>query len=283
MTTLRYPLVSLDWWAGNTVDAAGVSWYVNTWSGWDEAPDVRASVDYLPGGDGGTDPDPLFSARFPQFHGVAMAPTVAAAQTAMRQITALLAATRAGSLTVDDGALALTADVRLYGSTPVFARWITDTQFEWGLSLVAPDPRKYAAVVETSTGLPIPSGGVVFPAVFPLSFGTSAGGSIALVNTGTVKTWPVIRFTGPLTNPRLTNKVTGDELRAAITILDSQTLDIDTAARTALLQGTASRRSAITVTGEWLPVAPGAASLQFGADQYDAGALVTVAVRSAYL
>jgi hypothetical protein len=98
-----------------------------------------------------------------------------------------------------------------------------------------------------------------------------------------VKTWPVIRIVGPVVNPRVVNAVTGDELRVAITLLPGQYLDIDTASRTALLMGSASRRSAVTVTGEWLPITPGAGSVQFGADLYDPAALMTVAVRSAYL
>jgi hypothetical protein len=281
-TPLRYPLVTIAEWSGNVIDDDGVAWWVRDWSGWDETPDIRATSDGLPGSDGGTEPNPLFGPRFPQWHGVAQAPTPALAQAAARRFASLLAVTRSGTLTVDDGSLVLSSRVLLHGNSPVFIRWVTDVWFEFGISLVAPDPRKYGPAVEVTTGMAGSSGGVSFPLVFPLDFGASAGGVVTLVNDGTVKSWPVIRISGPVVNPRILNPVTGDSLRVGMTINAGEYVDIDTAARTVLLQGTASRRAVTLSTGEWMPVPPGGASFSFGADAYSAAASMTVSARSAW-
>jgi hypothetical protein len=282
-TPIRYPLVTLGCWAGNVVDDDGTQWFVTDWSGWDETPDMRSNSDALPGSDGGTEPNPLFGPRLMQWHGKAMGATPALAQKAAREFAALLATDRSGTLTVDDGSLALSARVLPQGTSPVFVKWVTDVWFEFGLSLVAPDPRKYGPVVEVVTGMAGSTGGLPFPLTFPLAFGSASGGSVTVDNTGTIKSWPIMRIAGPVVNPRIINPATGDELRVNLTLAAGEYLDIDTAARTVLLQGTASRRKDVATSGEWLPVPPGGASFTCSADVYDPAAVFTFAGRSAFI
>lgn len=280
-TALYGPQWSLGSWQGNWTDADDVEWWVSTEEGWSSSPGLRSDIADLPGADGGNDAASLYSARQITLSGTACATTVAAAAAARLAFASTLEATRGGTLSCTENGLTLSALVRLTG--PVRLGIAGANAFDFQLQLTAPDPRKYAAAVEQSVGLPTAPSGLVFPVAFPANFGASSGGSIAVSNSGTVKTWPVIRITGPVVNPRISNPDTGDELRLAMTVEAGQHVDIDTAARTVLLQGTASRRSVTAVTGEWLPVAPGSGTLRFGADVYDPSALATVAVRSAWI
>lgn len=281
-TALRGPLWTLGSWQGNWTDANDVEWWVSDEQGWSSSPDIRSTLEALPGDDGGSDAAPLYSPRVITLSGTAIALDPATAATARLNFSSLLEALRGGDLTcTDDTGLTLSAFVRLSG--PVRVSQVNGQAFEFQLQLTAPDPRKYLAAVETTTGLPAPSGGLTFPVAFPADFGYSTGGSVVVTNYGTVRTWPVLRLAGPLINPRVINPATGDEMRIAISIDSGQYLDIDTAARTVLLGGAASRRAAVAVTGEWLPIAPGTSSFRFGSDAFDPASLLTVAVRSAWI
>ncbi len=280
-TALWGPQWSLGSWQGNWTDSDDVDWVVSSEEGWTSSPDLRSDIADLPGADGGSDAASLYSARHIVLSGTAVAPDAATMAATRLKFSSTLEASRGGTLTCVENGVALSALVRLTG--PVRIAQNGAYGFDFQLQLTAPDPRKYADAVESSVGLPLAPAGLVFPLAFPLDFGTASGGSVAVENVGTVKTWPVLRITGRAVNPRVTNPVTGDELRLAMTVEAGQYVDIDTAARTVLLQGTASRRAMASVSGEWLPIAPGSASLKFGADVYDASALLTVAVRSAWI
>lgn len=284
MTPLGGPLWQIDEsWYGNAVDDNGVEWWVDPQSvdGWYSSPAFRGDSSDLPGADGGFDSNPLYSARVISLGGVAVAPTPAAAVAARLAFTCLLERARGGVLTVTENGLALSCVVRPSG--PFRADLpIGGQSFQWQMQVTAPDPRKYGPALEVSTSMGGSSGGVAFPLTFPLDFGVSTGGAVALPNDGTVKSWPLLRITGPVINPRILNPATGDSLRLAMTINAGEYVDIDTAARTVLLQGSASRRALTASTGEWLPVAPGGASFSFGADSYSAAAVLTVSARSAW-
>lgn len=282
LTALPGPQWTLGSWQGNWTDANDVEWWVSTEEGWTASPDIRSTLEALPGDDGGSDASPLYSPRVITLTGAAIAPDATTMANARLGFSSTLEAQRGGTLSCTDlTGLTLSAFVRLSGPIRIAQNGIN--AFDFQLQLTAPDPRKYATPVETSVGLPASVGGLSFPVAFPADFGLSSGGSVTVTNAGTVRTWPVLRLAGPLVNPRVINPATGDELHVTATIPAGQYIDIDTSARTVLLNGTASRRAAVTVAGEWLPVAPGVSSFRFGSDVYDPSALLTVAVRSAWL
>ena len=285
MTPLGGPLWQIDdTWYGNATDDYGVEWWVDAEAvdGWYSSPAIRGDGGDLPGGDGGVDSNPLYSPRVISLSGTAIAPTAALALAARTRFSSLLDASRGGVLTVTENGQALSCVVRPSGPFRADAP-LGGQAFGFQMQLTAPDPRKYGPAVEVATGLSGSTGGLVFPMSFPLDFGSSAGGSVALVNDGTVKSWPVLRINGPVSNPRILNPVNGDQLRIGLTLGIGDYLDIDTSARTVLLQGTASRRGAVSATGEWLPVPPGGASFTFGGDTYEAAASLTVSARSAWI
>ena len=77
-----------------------------------------------------------------------------------------------------------------------------------------------AADLTTATfPLPTAAGGLAFPVVFPVSFGASTTGGLAVVeNIGTVETWPVATITGPVVSPAIELADTGDRVTVDVTL-----------------------------------------------------------------
>lgn len=154
---------------------------------------------------------------------------------------------------------------------------------------VAQDPRIYAGTASTgSTGLTQTAGGLLVPFVVPFTVdGTLSGGSLSLVNAGTEATSATLRIDGPVANPRLVIQApdgSTSTLLVEVTLTAGQWLDIDTVAKTVLLNGlTSSNQFGRTVWG-WdpYPLAAGTSTLRFFADAFESAALVTVTHRSAW-
>jgi len=133
---------------------------------------------------------------------------------------------------------------------------------------LATDPRIYAAAQTVlSTGLPTLSGGLSFPASAPFVFGTAgAGGSLAASHNGTIETPWVATFTGPLVAPAIEHSGQARTLSlSGASLAAGETLVIDSAARTVLLNGTASRYSWLAATSSWFTLEPGSNALRFTA------------------
>lgn len=185
--------------------------------------------------------------------------------------------------------------VRHEGPVPryVTARVITEMSpvqfmengFRFTLDLLCPDPFKYDAVnVLTGTAGIVGTslGGRVFPAVYPLVYGTTASGSanqVILNNIGTADTYPVTSITGPVDQGwRLENSTTGEFLSFDISIPSGSTLVIDHKLETALLDG-----SSVTglINGDWWPLVPGVNTIKLFGNFY-AASTFTVTARSAW-
>jgi hypothetical protein len=155
------------------------------------------------------------------------------------------------------------------------------------LQWVATDPRLYSsgAALTATVGLPLAgSGGLVFPLVFPLTFGSGAAiPDMVATNTGTVTTWPTFTIAGPVTGPVITNVTTGQILAfdPTFVVAAGQTLVVDTDARTVTLVGV-NRRDRL-VTAGWFGLAAGVAThLRFtSAGGYDPAAALTATWRPA--
>jgi hypothetical protein len=150
----------------------------------------------------------------------------------------------------------------------------------------ATDPRRYAVTEQTAvTGAPQPESGLTWPLTWPLYWGqTSSTGDVNADNTGSAPTHPLIGFTGPCTNPTVTDRTSGRRLRYQITLTAGDELVVDTAAGTVTLNGTASRRNTAAADSspeELFAFEPGRAQLAFRPDTYDTGARMTVRWRDA--
>lgn len=127
-------------------------------------------------------------------------------------------------------------------------------------------------------------GGVTAPLTVP---GYLVGGEIALVNNGTTDTALKIRIDGPMPEPGIVLRRpdgTVQTLSFDLDLAEGQWLEIDTAAKTALLNGLASanQRGVAAWRIDPYPVQPGVNVLRLSSSAYNAVALVTASHRSAW-
>lgn len=129
---------------------------------------------------------------------------------------------------------------------------------------VGSDPRIYInTLVQVSTTLPTSSGGLTFAAAAPFVFGTGGtGGTLDATNLGTIETPYVIVFTGPLVAPTLEHTAQAKILAFSGTLAAGETLVVDSASRTVLLNGVSSRYSWL-LSPQWFTLEPGANGLRF--------------------
>lgn len=127
-------------------------------------------------------------------------------------------------------------------------------------------------------------GGLTMPFTIP---GVLTGGVLTLTNSGTSDTSLRARVDGPAIEPRLVLRRpdgTVQTLSFDLELADGQWLDIDTAARTALLNGLAgsNQRGVAAWDMDPHPIQPGVNSLRFASAVYNTTAQLTVEHRSAW-
>jgi len=143
-------------------------------------------------------------------------------------------------LAVHDGSGAWFRRARVIGRQVPQDRHFRHGPVECSLQFLCADPRRYALQARSSTvALPASSGGLVYPLVYPLEYGTSSAGAATATNAGTEATPLVAVFHGPLTNPALVTP--GWRLGFDIVLANGESLTVDTSAGTALLNDSADR------------------------------------------
>lgn len=152
------------------------------------------------------------------------------------------------------------------------------------LQFYAPDPRLYDAaetVLTTGPGAST-SGGLAPPLTPPLTpSGSGSGGQVQAVNAGNTATRPLLRVDGPAPGFDLLQLTTGRALRYRQALAAGDFVVIDTDARTVLLNGTASRRSALS--GAWWDLPPGVSDVRYLPTGPAVGSAFTMRFRSAWL
>jgi hypothetical protein len=166
---------------------------------------------------------------------------------------------------------------------------LVDGEFFVSCAFVAQDPRIYAGELsEVSTGLPTQTGGLTLPFTVPFTIpGVLTGGREDLLNEGTADAALLLRVDGPVTDPRIAlQRPDGDvqTIRFDLTLAAGQWLDIDTASRTALLNGLpeANQRGRAAWDIDPYPLPPGTSVLRFAASSHNDEALLTARWRSAW-
>lgn len=148
------------------------------------------------------------------------------------------------------------------------------------VQIACEDPRIYASTPQApSTTLPVSSGGRAYPRTYPVAYGSSgSGGSLQVINNGNFRDGAaaVLRVSNNTLNPRIELIGTGKFLKVNIQLFDGDTLDIDLQYRTILLNGTASRRNALTSDSTWFLIPPGSQQLNFRADAYSATSTLSI-------
>lgn len=156
------------------------------------------------------------------------------------------------------------------------------------VQLDASDPRIYDDTESSvSTGLASSAVGLTWPLTWPLNFGgASTSGTVTAANAGDFSTpWTAV-ITGPVTNPSIENVDTGDQLiftaNGGLVLASGDTLVVDSATKTALLNGTASRYDRLASPVSWWDLEPGDNHLRFGGTT-SGSPTMTVTWRSAWI
>jgi hypothetical protein len=286
MIPLDFPTYALDGWGGNFTDDAAVDWVVTSEEGWSSAPTSRTNVEDRPAEDGGYDAPSFDSARIITLSGTAIAPHRRGQNEAKDRFNG--AAPSGPSLyvlTVQEEHLARRAYVRRSGDPKISDKG--STAFDWSLTLVAADPRKYAED-ESSGAMAAPTllvSGRTYGRVYPMYFGAIVNGASSVVvdNRGNYPTGAVVQIRGGLTRPTITNLRSGENLGFDLTLRADDVLTVDLLARTAVLNGSASRRRTITSGSSWWLHNPGLTPLRLSGTPTAQGTpSMTVTYRSAW-
>ncbi|WP_408895947.1 hypothetical protein ACJ5H2_13610 [Nocardioides sp. R1-1] len=154
-------------------------------------------------------------------------------------------------LVVNDGAGPWLRNARVIGRNVPQEVHFRHAPIECSIQWVCADPFRYSLTERLGSGsLSGGSGGLTYPLTYPLTYGVPASGSFSVANDGGVPAPFVATFAGPLTNP----SIVGPDwiLGFGITLVEGETLVVDTAAGTAFLNGdsSADRLTTITTTSD---------------------------------
>jgi len=141
----------------------------------------------------------------------------------------------------------------------------------------ATDPRWYDTT-EDSITVPVygtQDNGMTFDVTFDLEFGgvTPRGAAVAHNDGNFPAPWQVI-FDGPVTNPRIQNTATGQQLEFTGTVPGGSQLVVDSLNRVVQLDG-ASRYQWLGTQSQWFDLAPGTTPLRIVAESGTGAATLT--------
>lgn len=265
------------------VDAFGISWLCTELTGWDDGWEGSGTVFQRPTADGAWVSPQYATPRVLGVKGRLIASSGTwddatrawdrlQAATPFRAVAGIVISTGEG--TVADQ----TALIRQH-EKPVITRF--GNRIDFSLSLLAPDPRKYA-VASQSLALVLPNntGGLTPPLTPPLTpTGTSTVSQGVALNSGTTDAPVTIALPGPCpAGAVIANTTTGQAIKVMDAISAAETLIIDTATGAAYVNGQARK-----VTGTWWSLVPGSNTISFYATGgYDPAASATITWRSAW-
>jgi hypothetical protein len=276
-------------WAG-LVLGTGSDYVWDSLDGWEDLPGVDSGNVARPAAHGSWSGAKFAQERTVTFSGFVVSADVLAQVRALRRATQVTGTSAEAPLVVRTAGETLLAYGAITGRAvplPVTATSEVPVTLQW----VCSDPRRYS-LVEKSVSLSLstpPVTGLVYPLVYPLDYGaedTLPGSSATATNDLDAATPPVVVFAGPITRPRLTNATTGIVLEFDITLDAADTLTVDCAAGTVLLNRAANRL--YTATPVCSPLAnfviwPGDTDLELSARDFGPGNTATVTWRDATL
>lgn len=247
--------------------------------GWLDGPPVRSGLQAKAQQDGAWDGSGSRTERPLEVIGFIEEATAAAADAALRELTALRPQAVYEVVVDNPDVGVLSCLARLL--VPARSEWFGDRAFTYSLTLAAPDPLLYGPATYGTANLAssTPGAGRVWPRVWPTDWGIPEGttpGAVLVPNAGTAAYWARLRTDGPSLNPVVALVETGAWVRYNGSLLAGQWLDWDMANRRVLLQGQVSVREKVTSSGNWLAIPVGGASIAYTADTADPAALLHV-------
>ena len=243
----------------NVVDDDDVEWIVTSDGGWSSGAGTTQQVTQRQSDHGGYPSAAYLTPKTLTPAVTIVAPSEALRDAAVETLKAA-ASLAAATMRVQEAGYDRTRTVYRQGE-PLVTKY--GYAADVSLSLIAPDPRLYGATgYSGSCNLPSVSGGLTFPFTFPASFNaTVSSGQIPVSNAGKIGSRPMLRITGPCVTPVVTLQLPDGGVQQLIyngTLQTLDYLDLDCDRHTAILNGTATRRGLLTVTGGWPEIPPGA-------------------------
>jgi len=175
----------------------------------------------------------------------------------------------------------------LIRATQVSAPLVAPAAASVSTSWVCPSGLIESVDVATATISPAASpGGRTYPLTFPRTYpGTLPPVGSTITHAGSMGAWPTTRIHGPCTGPALTNVATGETLSfPGLVVGAGDVLELDHAARTVLLNGTADRYSSLDIgASTWWQLPPGPSLVRFDAELLDPPASAEISWRHTYL
>ena len=155
------------------------------------------------------------------------------------------------------------------------------------ISLICADPLLYSSTLNTQSGTgSVASSGAAFPLVFNINFGAGSGAvvSITATNAGNFPTYPIVRITGPVTNPWLTNTTTNAVLFLDnLDLLAGEYVDIDMRARTVVKNDGTNQYSHVRFPdSNWIYLQTGANILELRSASTTSSSTLTANWRDAW-
>ena len=131
---------------------------------------------------------------------------------------------------------------------------------EWGIGRFGfllqwrcPDPLRYGTPRTITTALPSPGGGLAYPLTYPLDYGAAGiTGRLELTNAGSAPAPILFAVTGGL-EQGYEISAAGQRLTYPVPVPAGQVIELDTAAGSVLVEGTASRRGNLSAA-DWMQV-----------------------------
>lgn len=136
------------------------------------------------------------------------------------------------------------------------------------------DPYWYGADTSFQVGVQVLTGGMVFPLTFPLVFGTVVSGLGNAYNPG-LRTPLRIHIPGPTTHPFVGSDTQGVGLDLPITLGPADYLDIDSGAKTIVLDGNVPRNDLLTGLSSFFDVLHGSNQFRFRSQSGAPGEVAT--------
>lgn len=276
---------------GTTVTLAGPAFF-NTVStaflleeatGFD-SPNMRQSLEDLPEADGAATGNFYFGSRPITFKGKTIGSTAGARNTAFVSLQralrgmrdqVIIKATAAGL-----PAMQVTAKLDNVRHTGPFVK-------DFMISMVCADPIIYSQTLNTTSGTgSVATSGAPFPLVFDIPFGGGSGATVSVTatNAGNFDSFPTIRITGPVTNPRITNVTTSQNLYLdAVTLLAAEYVDINMSAKTVVKSDASNLYGKVRFpASSWIRFVPGANVIELRADSSSSTATLAPSWRDSW-
>lgn len=276
-------LISLGGLVLGQFDGRGVKWSVNKFDGWDGSPGSTTDFTQRARGHGATTSQGFLTPRFLTIEGNITAPSLALLDESRDMLNAAVTL-ELTQILVSESATVRNVMVKRQGA--VMVNPITDTVAAYSVLVGAPDPRKYGNLDTSSTLLPSSSGGLVYPATYPVTYtGVSNTGVIRVRNEGNTQAPVWLRIDGPIPAGGWTVTHVGKKqsltFSTSLALAAGEFITVDMERREVLAQGQSARAGYVTSRG-WFSLDPGDNDIAFSAQNYSPTASLTVTTKPAW-